>query len=238
MKSDQRPLGHVARNVWLALAVTLIAQVALRALAPAPAIAAADLPPPPPPAALKLAAFGEPEALARLAMLYLQAYDYGGTNAAPYSRLDYSRLVGWLHAILAIDPRSDYPLFAAARVYAENPDPVRTRAALEFIYRAFLAEPDRRWSALAQAALIAKHRLHDLELARRYAAAIQQNTRSPEVPLWARQMEIFILEDMNELEAARIMLGGMLKNGAIQDPQEARFLAQRLKELEARTRTR
>jgi hypothetical protein len=47
-------------------------------------------------------------------------------------------------------------------------------------------------------------------------------------------MEVFILEDMNELDAARIMLGGMLESGTIHDPAELRFLRQRLDELEAR----
>ena len=107
---------------------------------------------------------------------------------------------------------------------------------LEFIYEAYLQDPDRRWAPLAHAALLAKHRLHDLALARRYAAAIDLHTRGADVPLWARQMEIFILEDMNELEAARIMLGGLLASGAIQDPAEARFLAGRLKSLEERMR--
>jgi hypothetical protein len=56
----------------------------------------------------------------------------------------------------------------------------------------------------------------------------------PGVPLWARQMEIFILEDMNQLEAAKVLLGGLLQSGKIDDPAEARFLAQRLHELDAR----
>jgi hypothetical protein len=47
-------------------------------------------------------------------------------------------------------------------------------------------------------------------------------------------MEIFILEDMNELAAAKIMLGGLLESGTIQDPAELRFLRERLQELEAR----
>jgi hypothetical protein len=143
--------------------------------------------------------------------------------------------VGWLEAILALDPRSDYPLFAAARVYAENPDPARARIALEFVYNAFLRDPNRRWAALAHAALLAKHRLKDLPLARRYAVAIDRYTTTRDVPLWAKQMVIFIREDMNQLEAARIMLGGLLQSGQIDDPAEARFLAQRLKELEARS---
>jgi hypothetical protein len=238
MRADERPLADVPPIVWTALAIALAAQVMWRSASPPPALAAADLPPAPSAASLRLAALGEPEALARLSMLYLQAYDYGGTNASPYSRLDYGRLVAWLDAILALDPRSDYPLFAASRVYAESPDPARTRLALEFVYRQFLADPDRRWASLAHAALIAKHRLKDLPLARRYAAAIDRYTRSPDVPLWARQMEAFILEDMNELEAARIILGGMLASGAIKDPQEAQFLARRLKELEERSRAR
>jgi hypothetical protein len=106
--------------------------------------------------------------------------------------------------------------------------------ALEFVYRAYLADPNRRWPALAHAALLAKHRLKDLALARRYAAALERHTTARGVPLWARQMEIFILEDMDQLEAARIMLGGLLDSGEIDDPAEARFLAQRLRALEER----
>jgi hypothetical protein len=231
---DERPIARVPAAAWLALAGLLAAQIAWRATQAPAGAAAADLPPPPSAQALRLASFGEPATLARLAMLYLQAFDYGGTNASPYGRLDYARLTGWLDAILELDPRSEYPLFAAARVYAENPDPARSRAVLEFVYREFFGDPDRRWPWLAHAALLAKHRLNDLPLARRYAAAIDRNTRSASVPLWARQMEIFILEDMNELEAARILLGGLLESGAIHDPAEARFLQQRLEELERR----
>ena len=238
MTRDERALRELPAWLWLALALALAAQLAWRAHEPSPSVRQADLPPAPSAAALRLASFGEPEAAARLAMLYLQAFDYGGANTSPYRRLDYGRLVGWLGAILELDPRSDYPLFAAARVYADTPDAAQSRRVLDFIYRAFLADPDRRWAALAHAALLAKHRLKDLPLARQYAAAIQRDTRSPDVPLWARQMEVFILEDMNELEAARIMLGGMLDSGAIHDADEARFLRQKLEELERRSRTR
>jgi hypothetical protein len=56
------------------------------------------------------------------------------------------------------------------------------------------------------------------------------------VPLWAKQMEIFILEDMNELDAARALIGGLLERGEIHDPNELRFLQQRLEELEKRVK--
>jgi len=234
VKRDARALACVPTWVWLALGLSLAAQLTWQSTRqPAPP-AAADLPPPPPVQALRLASFGEPEATARLVMLYVQAFDLGGGNALPYKNLDYRRLTGWLSAILELDPRSEYPLFLAARVYAEVPDEARSRIALEFVYQEFLKDPNRRWPWLAHAALLAKHRLGDLALARRFAAAIDHYTTSEDVPLWARQMEIFILEDMSELEAAKIMLGGLLAKGAIRDPAEARFLKQRLDELEAR----
>lgn len=159
-------------------------------------------------------------------MLYLQAFDI--------RELDYARLRSWLGSVLELDPRSQYPLFAASRIYAEHPDAARSRVMLEFVYQQFLLDPNRRWPWLAHCALLAKHRLKDLPLARRYAAAIDRHTSAADVPLWARQMEIFILEEMNELEAAKIMLGGMLASGAVRDPGEARFLKERLDELEAR----
>jgi hypothetical protein len=225
---DERPVGAVPRWVLAMLAASLAAQIGLQGVRQGVPPAPETLPPAPSAAALSLAAFGERALLARLLMLYLQAFDLGG--------LDYGRLTAWLAAVLELDPRSEYPLFAAARVYAEAPDPRRSRAALEFVYQRFLEDPDQRWPWLAHAALLAKHRLKDLALARRYAQAIDRQTRSKDVPLWARQMEVFILEDMGELEAAKILLGGLLASGRIDDPAEAAFLRQRLAELEARSR--
>lgn len=219
------------------LAMSLGLQLAWQTTRPLPR-GAAELPLPPRPEALRLASFSEVEAAARLAMIYLQSFDYGGANRIPYQKLDYERLVGWLESILALDPRSDYPLFSAARVYAEVPDPARSRTVLEFVYRKFLEDPNRRWPWLAHAALVAKHRLNDLPLALRYAQAVERHTTDPRVPPWARQMEVFILEDMNELGAAKIMIHGLLKSGRISDPAEIQFLLQRLAELQARGQQR
>ncbi len=214
--------------VWLGalLGTSLALQVAWQASSPFQSARSGALPPAPHAAALRLASFGEPAAAARLSMIYVQGFDI--------PELDYGRLAGWLKMALALDPRSAYPLFAAARVYAEVPDERRSRMMLELVHEEFLRDPNRRWPALAHAALLAKHRLKDLPLARRYAAAIDRHTTASDVPLWAKQMQIFILEDMNELEAARIMLGGLLESGEVNDPNEQRFLRQRLEELEAR----
>lgn len=235
---SERPLSAVPGGILALLAVALSAQIAWQLARHAVTRAATDLPPAPSIPAMRLASLGEPAALARLTMLWLQAFDSRGDNAIPYQQLDYTRLVAWLHAIQATDPRSEYPLFVAARIYAENSEPAKMRQMLEFIFEEFAVDPNRRWPALAHAALLAKHRLHDLPLARRYAAAIQRLSTDASVPVWARQMEIFILEDMDELEAAKIMLGGLLATGRIRDPDEQRFLQGRLEDLERRLKDR
>jgi hypothetical protein len=231
---DERPLSAVPRAVWVILAGVLAAQVAWNSSRLPRGATASDLPPAPRAELLRLAAFGEVEAAARLAMLYLQSFDFGGANSKRYRELDYGRLVDWLQTILTLDPRSQYPVFSAARVYAEVPDAMRSRRALDFVYQAFLKDPDRHWPSLAHAALVAKHRLHDLPLALRYAKALEEKPRSPDLPSWARQMRIFILEDMNEFEAAKVMIRDLLSSGRIGDPAELRFLKERLDELEAR----
>lgn len=228
MSRDERALSAVPGWLWVVLALALAAQLGTRVLRAPAAQDDETLPPAPRPAALRLAAFGEEEALARLLALHVQAYDA--------SRVDAERLTGWLAGALALDPRSAYPMFLAARVFAETPDARRTRTILAFVHAWFLRDPNRNWPWLAHAALLAKHRLRDLPLARRYAADLQRHVTAPGVPVWALQMEAFILEDMNELDAAKVVLGGLLASGRIEDPAERRFLAQRLEALEARTR--
>jgi hypothetical protein len=100
---------------------------------------------------------------------------------------------------------------------------------LEWVHRAFLEAPDRRWRWLAHCAIVAKHRLHDQALALRYADDIARYAGAASG--WARQMRIFFLEDMGEIEQAKVLLGGLLASGEVTDPHEIHFLTERLEAL-------
>jgi hypothetical protein len=100
----------------------------------------------------------------------------------------------------------------------------------EFVHEQFMQDPNRRWRWLAHVTVMAKHRLHDNTLALRYARDITRF--APVAPGWARQMQIFILEDIGELESAKILLGGLLAGGEIKDERELHFLTERLKAME------
>lgn len=227
----ERSLRSVPRAVVLAGLMLLALQIGWRAQQAAPTARAESLAAAPSVNSIQLSSLGEPITASGLLALRLQAFDNQPGLSIPFANLDYGRLSAWLDTLLALDPHSDYPLLMASYLYAQVPDPARQRLMLDFSYRHFLADPAQRWRFLAHAALIAKHRLHDLPLALHYARAIQAHAAAPGIPHWASQMPIFILEDMGELEAAKIELGALLATGSITDPQESHFLTERYQAL-------
>jgi hypothetical protein len=227
--ASERAVGQVPRAALIVLVLALVSHVGWQALQPAPEATAAALKAPPSATSLRIASLGEPIALAQALTLYLQAFDNQPGVSIPYRDLDYGAVLAWLRAILELDPNTQYPLLMAAQLYAQVPDEAKTRTMLEFVHQEFLRAPDQRWRWLAHAALVAKHRLRDMPLALRYAEDITRYASHAQN--WARQMRIFILEDIGESQAAAVLLGGLLESGEVTDPAEIRFLSERLEKL-------
>jgi hypothetical protein len=228
----ERPVSFVPKTAILLLAAGLALQIGWHSFMQPAQKNAEDLPSPPSLTALNIASFGEQTALAKLIMLYVQSFDSQSGVDVPFRKLNYDRLQTWLSRILELDPPAQYPLFAAGRIYAEGVSEAKQRQMFNFIYQQFLVDPNRRWPSMAYATVMAKHRLKDLPLARSYAQAIRLNATGQDVPNWAKQMEIFILQDMNELESAKVLIGGLLASGQITDPHEVRFLQEKLTAME------
>lgn len=225
------PHHTVPRWLRFALLAALALQMLWQTLQPAPQARAADLPAVPALALLRLASLGEPQALAKVSMLYVQSHDEQAGLSLAFRTLDYTRLRDWLDSILALDPRAQYPLLAASEVYAAVSDPPRARLMLDLVYRRYREDPARRWPWLAHAALVARHQLNDMALARQYAQALRTQSGASALPLWARELEIFIAADMGEADSARTLIGALLASGQISDPHELAFLAHRLQQL-------
>ena len=231
---NERAISHVPAPARALLALALALQLGWQALVqPTAPARPEDLPLPPATSSLRLASFGDPVALARLLTLYLQSFDAQGDRSIAWRQLDYPRVQAWLAASLALDPRGQTPMLLASRVYGEvTGDEARQRQMLAFVRQQFEADPNRRYPWLAHASVLARHRLKDLPLAREYAQAMRLQATGPEVPHWARQMEILLLEDMNELDMARVLLGALISSGQVKEENELRFLRERLVEVE------
>jgi hypothetical protein len=228
-RSEERAINQVPRPALALLGAALALQIGWQALQPEPVASADALGVPAPQAVLKAASLGEPIALSQWLMLYLQAFDNQPGISIPFKDLDYPRVIRWLDAILGLDPVTEYPLMMASRLYGEVPVEAKQRLMFDFVHRKFLEDPDRRWRWLAHCAILAKHRLHDMPLALQYAQDITLHAGAASG--WARQMRIFLLEDMGEVESATVLLGGLLASGEVTDPREIHFLTERLEQM-------
>jgi hypothetical protein len=227
----QRRLTSVPRVLLVLVPLALAAQITFAVLQPRPQARAEELIHPPSSGVLRALSLGDPVALAQMLTLWLQAFDNQPGISIPFLSLDYGKVEAWLQRILDLDPHGQYPLLMASQLYAEVPDEKKQRLMLDFVYREFLQDPNRRWPWLAHAAIMAKHRVKDMPLALRYAEALAEYATGPDVPHWATQMRIFIYEDMGEYETARVLLGGLLDSGVVRDEHELHLLIERLNHL-------
>jgi hypothetical protein len=192
---------------------------------------AEDLPRPMSARAYVMSSFGEPIAAAKVLNLWLQAFDNQPGISIPLHSLDYEVVTDWLDTILELDPRGHYPMLVAARVYGSVSVEEKQREMMDYIFYKFNEDPNKHWRWLAHAVITAKHELKDMQLALKYAHALAEKATGKNVPYWARDMKIIVLEDMGEVEAAKILVGGLIASGEITDPYELNFLQNKIRTL-------
>lgn len=229
---DMRPARDAGAPAMLALSLALLVQVLFTTVQVPVTTSLAALPRAPGAPVLEALSLGDTLPLAHALILGLQSFDDQPGTHMGFADLDYGRVHGWLAAVLDLDPLGQYPLLLAAHVYSQVPDPARQRSMLDFVSSRFAADPARRWPWLAHASLIARHRLRDDRLALAFASTLAAQPASVPIPGWARQMAVFLHEDLHELAAARALLGGLLQSGVVQDAHEARFLMHKLEALQ------
>jgi len=173
-------------------------------------------------------AMGSEKLFSYLLVIRLQLHDNQAGKHVRYSRLDYERLVDWLDQIYQLNTQSENPIMIASKVYSQTRDKVRLKIILEFIDRTFMQNPQLHWRRLAEASVIAKHKLGDLQLALQMADKLSSQPPSVEMPRWARDIQFILLGDMNEFETAITIIVALLQSEAVIDPDEARFLKEKL----------
>ena len=177
-------------------------------------------------------ALGSEHLLARLLAIRLQLHDNQAGRHFRYSLIDYDLLIEWLDIMSDIDAENEYPMLLASRIYSQTDDARKLRAILGYIERRFDDNPQLHWRRLAEASLLAKHRLGDLDLALRLAEKLADQPESVIMPHWARDFRILLLAELNEYESAIAIIEALLGSGSVEDPDEQRFLLQKLSDFQ------
>jgi len=233
--NKDRAVSDVPIGIRVMLVVMLVLQIFWHSQQEPVVATADDLPLPMSTRTYVISSLGEPIAISKLLNLWLQAFDNQPGISIPFRSLDYSRIIKWLDTSLALDPDGRYPMLVAARVYGSVSDKKRQRQMMDYIFYKFKENPERHWRWLAHAVITAKHELKDFELALKYANALAEQDKKIGIPYWARDMKIIVLEDMGEVEAAKILVGALIESGDITDPYELGFLSAKISELEMKS---
>ena len=230
-----RPVNDVPGWIKVSLVFALIIQLLWHGLQDPIVAKAEDLAAPLSTRTYVMSSLGEPIAVAKFLNLWLQAFDNQPGASISFHQLNYPRLTRWLDTILELDPRGYYPMLVAARVYSSVNDPVKQQIMMDYIFYKFNEDPNKYWRWLAHVVIMAKHELKDLDLALKYANALAEQATGDNVPYWAKDMKIIVLEDMGELEAAKILVGALIESKEITDPYELSFLTHKIAVLEAKS---
>ncbi|PCI08305.1 MAG: hypothetical protein COB77_02670 [Gammaproteobacteria bacterium] len=227
-----RPVSDVPGAIKFFLVLTLLLQLLWHSLQDPIVAKAEDLAAPLSTRTYVMSSLGEPIAVSKLLNLWLQAFDNQPGASISFHQLDYPRLTEWLDTSLALDPRGHYPMLVAARVYGSIQDHEKQRIMMDYIFYKFNEDPNKYWRWLAHVVITAKHELKDLNLALKYANALAEKATGDNVPYWAKDMKIIVLEDMGQIEAAKILVGALIDSNEITDPYELNFLTSKIKVLE------
>jgi len=233
---EYQPIEHVpviaSLIIWCVIVAGLVLQAQMSRQFPAPTASAIELPLTPSGLMLSAGSLGDEITTGKTISLWLQAFDNQQGQSVAFKDLDYDRVVDWLRGILHLDPKAQYPLLNAARIYTVIDDKPRVRKMLDFIRSEFEADPASRWEWMATATTLAKSELENLPLALEYSKILRSATLDLDhVPNWAKQMEAFLLEDNNEFGASATLLLNLIQSGEVTDPQEFKLLFDKLEKV-------
>jgi hypothetical protein len=192
----------------------------------------------PPVEVLRVLSAGENYAVASALTLRLQTFDAQAGKALSIRKLDMDHVINWLAKISTLAPDFSYPLFLASRIYASTAHTKDTENLLDWVETRYPNAPAEHWPWLAYGVHLAKHKLEDRRLARHYAGTLRTYGQFLDVPQWALDLEVFLLKDLNELEAAQLLLGQLIASGSVDtDPRALAVMVADLEEIEAKIKS-
>ncbi len=132
-------------------------------------------------------------------------------RVTPLKDYDYSKLYKWWSLLDRMDKVSNFvPSMVAYYYGATQNTEDHIPFVADYLEQHADHDPSKKWWWYTQAVYHAKHKLNDMERSLRIAQKLRDVPPEIKMPVWARQMKAFILEDMGEYaEACQIIIDVM-----------------------------
>lgn len=183
-----------------------------------------NVPPPPGKQSIAGMGLGDKEFAYRNIGLMLQNLGDTGGRSTPLSDYNYDHLSAWFFLADRLDQKSNFVPFLAAYYFGVVQDASKLPPLIDYLTLVGQREYGEKWRWLAHGIHLAKYRLNDLDLALSMAEKLSAMT-VPDLPVWAKTMDVLVMNDKGEKQAAyEILMQTLQTEGDKLHPTETLFM--------------
>lgn len=162
----------------------------------------------------------------RVGALTLQNIGDTGGRSTAFKYYDYNKLKAWFNVLLKLDKTSDHVPMAAAFYFGAIPSgKEQIQIIVDYLAEVGQNTDEDKWRWLAHAIYLARYKLDDIDQAFELSLILSEmEPIGDALPLWAKQMHVFIRKARGEKEAARSLLEALLLTDPNLSPNERNFV--------------
>lgn len=172
-----------------------------------------SVPPPPPENTIELAAMGDKQFFFRVNALNIQNFGDIGGRVTPLKDYNFELLARWFFLMDKLDPFSDIIPHIAGYGFGASQDPSKIDPIIDYLAYVGQRSYGEKWRWMVQAIYLERFRRGDLDKALRMAKVMTHHG-NPNMPSWARQMEVFVLAEKGEKEAAYQLMQSLIADAS------------------------
>lgn len=136
---------------------------------------------------------------------------------------NYPKLYQWFTLLAKLDNKSSFVPSIAAYYYSQTQNTPDVKYVVQYLEEDASRDLYNKWWWMGQAVYLANHKLKDKDWALKLAYKLASTPRN-DIPMWAKQMPAFILEQKGEEEQAMQIIADILKNVDNIDQGELNFM--------------